>query len=270
MRVSYARRGQASPITIVILMAVTIAIGLALFAFFNSIASEARLQQSITATVFSVAKSINATLVLKESDESTAPAVYCYTINITNLAGGQLRFGITLLPVYRLGQSIYFDDAISIVPIHSSTPPGGEDRGLNVRLFYLADSDRDGLVNLVGAGGLSLGESLPSCRTIYSDVNYWDNAVPPTVYADYSDIIVMPDNVEMRVLLDGSGYSYYPKAPIWVVSVGPGEALTIKFVVAMNDPANPTIPIPLDAASLLVTVEIGGKHYVALMLPLAE
>ena len=263
------RRGQASPITVVILMAITIAIGLALFAFFTGVATQARQQQGVVAAAYTVASSVNATLVYKESDESQAPYVYCFTLNLANAGGSDIRFGLTVLPAYRVGQNFYFDQLISIIPIHSATLPGNEDAGLNVRLFYLIDLDGDGLVNLVGNGGVDLGENLPSCRDIYSNINYWANAVRPTIYVDYSNLKLV-EGFSLADLLENSGYSYYPKAPLWIETLAPGESITVEIVVATYDFNNPTAEIPLTVANAAITAQVDTDHYIAVMVPLTD
>ena len=267
--VHLSRRGQASPITIVILMAVTIAIGLAMFAFFNNVAAQTRLQQGVTATAYTVASSIQSSIVLKESDETDAPAVYCYTLNLANVGGSDVRFGLTVLPAYRVGQNFYFDQLISIIPIHSSTLPGNEAAGLNVRIFYLVDLDSDGLVNLVGNGGVDLGESMPSCRTMYSDTTYWNNAVNPTIYVEYTNLKLV-EGFSLAEILDSSGFSYYPKAPLWIETLAPGESMTLKIVIATYDLNNPTAIIPLTVANAVITAQVNNDHYIAVMIPLSE
>jgi len=263
------RRGQASPLTVVILMAVTIAIGLAMFAFFTNVANQARMQQGATAAAFSVANSLQATIVLKESDESAAPAVYCYTLSISNMGGSDVRFGLTVLPAYRMGQNFYFDPLISIIPIHSATLPGNEDAGLNVRLFYLADIDGDGLVNLVGNAGVDLGEALPSCRETYVNTVYWGNAVDPTLYVDYANLKLV-EGFSLSDMLENSGFAYYPKAPLWIETLPPGESVTLRIVIATYDFNNPTAIIPLTVANAVITAQVDQYHYIAVLLPLTD
>lgn len=263
-----SRRGQASPLTIAILMAVTIAIGLAMFVFFTNVASQAQMQQGVTAAAQTVASNIQTILVLKESDEGSAPAVYCFTLNVSNLGGADLRFGLTVLPAYRVGQNFYFDPLISIIPIHSATLPGNEDAGLNVRLFYLVDLDGDGLVNIIGNGGVDLGESIPSCRDMYENAFYWDNAVRPTLYVDYANLRLV-EGFSLAELLENSGYNYYPAAPLWIESLPPGDSITLKIIVATYDFNNPTAIIPLTVANAAITAQVDQYHYIAVMVPLS-
>jgi len=260
------RGGQATPISVVILMAATIVIGLAMFAFFTGIARETSLQQGITNVVHSASVGVNPTIVLRESDESQAPAVYCITVSLTNISGSQLRLGVTLLPFVKLGGNLYPDDLVSIYPVHSDTDPANPQAGLNLRLFYLEDIDGDGLVNLVGNAGLDLGEAVPSCRTIYNESSYWNSYVEPTIYAAWSDVR-LPEGFSLEDILRGSGLQYFPRVPLWIDTLEPGESKTIKLVVATYDFDNPTAIIPLDTAALTITVQVDRYQYIALMVP---
>ena len=267
------RKAQAAPITIVILVAVTILLGLGVFALFQGEASRLVERVSINQATVGVANSLRITIVGSESDNSTAPSIYCFTISIVNVSGGPLSVYVTALPLSELGASLVTDYLASVYPIKFNALSAEE--GLNLRLYLLEDMDGDGLVDLVGSDPtnpstlIALTSVLPDCRTIYSTASLWDSYVRPSTFASV-DSIYISEGFSLEDLYRGFNVDYYPVIPLWRFQLQPGDSVTIHLVLALEDPLNPNNILELTSGSLTITVNIAGYYYTTLNIDLVR
>ncbi|MCE4612026.1 MAG: hypothetical protein F7B17_08660 [Desulfurococcales archaeon] len=270
---AWYRRGQASPITVAILVGVTILLGLGVYAFFQGQAATLLQRLAVENVLLDYARGLDVMLVGVESDTSTAPSVYCFTVSISNKSASPLTIYLTVLPVTITATTAFTDDLASIYPYPASTDPLAPESFLNLRLYLLTDLDGDGLIDLVGSGGTagtltSLTELMPSCREVYS-TSIWDSYIRPDANAGLSRIVLF-EGFSVEDLYRGFGVSYYPEAPLWLYTLQPGDNMTFYIALALEDPNDPGSLLKLTNGSLLVIAQVGGDYYVAESLDLAR
>ncbi len=267
-------RAQAAPITIVILVAVTILLGLGVFTLFQGEASRLLERLSINQVIVGAANSLRVAVVASESDTSTPPSLYCFTISINNVAGGPLTVYITALPLTTLGNSFITDYLASVYPIKYNAL--NVEDGLNVKLYFLEDLNGDGLIDFVGSDPLNpdttiiLSTELPDCRTIYNTQSIWDSYIRPSTYINIDSIYIIAEGFTVKDLYDGFQVNYYPLAPLWRLQLQPGESVTLHLVIALEDPNNPNNLLELTSGSLIITVNISKNYYVSLNIDLVK
>ena len=267
------RRGQATPVTVAILVGITIILGLGVYAFFQGHAATLLQRLAVENVLLDYARGLNASIVGVESDTSTAPSVYCFTVSISNKSPSPITFYLTVLPVTLTTTAAFTDELASIYPYPSSTDPQAPDSYLNLRLYLLKDLDGDGLVDLVGSGGASgalasLTELMPSCREVYS-TSLWDSYIRPSTNTGISNIMLF-EGFTVEDLYRGFGVAYYPEAPLWLYTLQPGDNITLYIVLALEDPNDPSRQLKLTHGSLLLLAQVGGDYYVAESLDLAR
>ena len=219
------------------------------------------------------ARGLDAVIVGVESDASTAPSVYCFTVSISNRSPSPIAVYITVLPITLTLSTAFTDELASIYPYPASTDPQALDSYLNLRLYLLKDFDNDGLVDLVGSGGTpgtlaSLTELMPSCREVYS-TSLWDSYIRPSANVNLSSIVLI-EGFTVEDLYRGFGVAYYPQAPLWLQTLQPGDNMTLYIALALEDPNDTTRILKLTHGSLLLVAQVGGDYYVAESLDLAR
>jgi hypothetical protein len=266
-----APRGQATPITVVILVAVTILLALGVFLLFQGEASQLTQRITLNTIILNTASSLRVTFASTQSDLSTAPSIYCFVVTFTNVGGGPMTYYVTVLPLNKIGTSYFTDNLSAVYPVKVGAVTLED--GLNLRPYILADIDGNGLVNLVGSDPnnpavlVSLTELMPPCRTIYSDSNLWNSYVRPSIVVPASRIMIV-EGFSLKDLYDGLGAQYYPEIPLWRIELGPGESYTMLFVIALDDPNNPGAILELTSGHLVVAANVAGEYYFALTLGL--
>jgi len=270
------RRGQAGPVSVMILAAATLVVALALYAYFTGVYAG---QQRALGLVDLVAAYSSGVGVFEEASLSYADPggggyAYCYIVSVVNRMGGPAYFYVALLPgAPGPGGAVSVNPQFLLVPVlYSGTAPAER----TVHVWLAVDEDRDGVVELVGsdANGARViaWETVPPCRDLYENRNNL-NVIRPLVLPTEADdpyfgfngsrvylrVDGLPLSESLRVAVPGAPASVY--VPMWNVSLGAGEKASL-LVFAWA-------PEPLESASLVVFVGFEGRYYAALAAPLS-
>lgn len=249
-----ARRGQANVITLMILISVTIALALMLYAYFSGAYARQSLVEQRVQLVATYSDNIwvnietfsNAT----DSNVTGTSYVYCGVFTLSNRGGSTLRPTITILPGAPEADGLFHPSrAISRFPIDYSSLP--LKRGLLV--WLLKDQDTDGIVDMLagqpdGPYRIVLNRTA-SCLEIYSNstLKLPQNSLYPT-NIQAKDIILDPvSELDLLTLVKkvypAANQSFY--VPAWPFTLDPGESATIYFYAES--------PVPLRSLTLVVT-----------------
>ncbi len=248
-----ARRGQANVITLMILISVTIALALMLYAYFSGAYArqglvEQRVQLVATYTD-NVWVNIETFSNITNSNVTGSSYVYCGVFSISNRAGTTLRPTITILPGAPEADGLFHPDrAIARFPIDYSAIP--HKRGLLV--WLLEDQNTDGVVDMLagfpdGPYRIVFNRTVP-CIDIYrnSTLKRPQNSLLPLNVMAKNIILDPVSELDLLTLVE----KVYPAAnqsflePAWPFTLDPGESVTIYFYAES--------PVPLKSLTLIV------------------
>lgn len=269
-----ARRGQAEPITVMILVSATLVVALLLYAYFTGLYAG---QQKTISLVDVLATYASGLVVRQESglvyqDPDTGDYAYCYVVSIANGIGDPLRAYFTLLPGVPGGNGIItVNEYYLYVPVlYLGTAP--VERSLHA--WIVEDIDNDGVVEAVGqdpaTGNLTIAfERIPSCRDLYA--NRTDlNALKPLLLPPEADdptygfqatkIMLSPNGPSLQEALNIT-IANPPNAlvPAWNVTVPPRGKVSLLFSTYS--------PVELTQQSIVGLVQYEGKLYVFVTVP---
>ena len=260
-------RGQASPITVVILVGLVIAMALGLYALTQSSLARAQFERGVESVRFTVASNVD--VVVVSSSSETAPdgvRVYCYLVSLSSRATGPLTVYLTVLPGGARETSFSVGEDIDIIPLDY----GGPDyqARVNVLVFTVADVNGDSIAGIVDpAQGVEITTAIPPCATVRND----DNLRPAGAPAE----MVTPDALELgegltldSILrlhnIDPAQYM----VPLWKITLQPGgSTLLYIYVEAEDQDTGSTRALQAIAATL--HAQLTGKYYYARAVGLA-
>ena len=271
-----ARRGQAEPITVMILVSATLVAALLLYAYFTGVYSGQQQKMGL----MDVMASYSSGLVIREEsglvyrDPATGDYAYCYIISVVNGLGDPMRAYFTLLPGLPGANGILtVNDAYLYVPVlYLGTAP--VERSLHAWLVY--DVDRDGIVEVIGQDPVTGGrvvafDTVPSCKDLYAnrtDLNALrplllpPEADDPTYGFWASSIMLAPDGPSLQEALNIT-VANPPRAlvPAWNVTVPPrGKVSLLLFAYS---------PVELTQQSVVGLFRFNDRLYVFAAVPVS-
>ncbi len=271
-----ARRGQAEPITVLILVSATLALALLLYAYFTGVYSGQQQQMNLADVMASYAGG----LVVREEtglsyrDPATGDYAYCYIISVVNNLGDPLRAYFTLLPGIPGANGILtVSDLYLYMPVlYLGTAP--VERSLHAWLVY--DFDRDGIVEAVGqdpaTGSLVVAfDTIPSCKYLYGNRTDLNTLKPLLLPPEADDptygflatrIMLSPDGPSLQEALNIT-VANPPRAlvPAWNVTVPPrGKVSLLLFAYS---------PVELTQQSVVGLFRFSDKLYVFAAVPVS-
>ena len=254
-------RGQASPITIVILVGLVIAMALGLYAFTQSGIARAQFERSVESARFTVASTIDVVIVSSTSDTSQdGVRVYCYLVSMSSRALGPLAVYFTIMPGGAMESSFSVSEDIDIIPLDY----GGTDyqARINVFVFNVADVNSDGIAGIVDSTrGVEVTSNIPPCSTIRSDNDLRQ--------AGMQAELVTPDRVELGegltldsvLRLYGIDSTQYI-VPLWRLTLQPGDSTLLYIYVEAEDQDTGSTRT-LQSIAITLYSQLTGKYYYA-------
>lgn len=257
------RRGQASPISVMILIAATLVLALAIYAYFQARVTIVQEERLLLREVAATASMIDYSVVSWSIDNTSAPIIACYTVNLVNVGDVAKKFWVTVLPLDRMPSGYYVpNNGISIIPMDQDTTT----QGLNLYFYYFNDTDNDGIMEVVGNGGVVLFETSPSCSALRGNATAYTNRLPTEA--------VSPDSIKLstdspplsesaRVI---AGVTMNKDIPFLAITLDPRETVVLFFFVEARD-HDATLPIyiPLPENLYLgVFTQYNGEMYMAI------
>ncbi len=256
-------RGQASPISIMILIAATLALALAIYAYFQARVVMIQDEQLLLREVASTASMIDYSVVSWSIDNATVPVIACYTVNLVNVGDITKKFWITVLPLDRNPSGYYMPNiGISIIPVDQDTTT----EGLNLYFYYFNDTDDDGILEVIGNGGVILFETSPSCNVLRGNATAYTSSLPINLVAP-SYVRLSPDSPPLSESAQiATGAPLARDIPLLAVTLDPQETVVLFFFVEARDHdavIPPYIPLP-NNMYLAVFTEYNGIFYMAI------
>ncbi|BAA79880.2 hypothetical protein APE_0896.1 [Aeropyrum pernix K1] len=257
------RRGQANPITVVILVAVTIALAMGVYSFFQSQAGIFQRERILVTVLAETASSIDVSIVGWVYDDSESPTIACYYLDVKNLADEPRKYVLTVLPLSQTFNELYVPTSdISLIPVDQDTPSDG----VNIYFFRVEDASGDGLLDVVGSGGSIIETSIPSC-------SYWRtpdglndlSSSLPTKLLEPDDILMAggpPSLAELSI--SHANVALAKPIPALELLLNPREARTLLIVITVDDwdQTGEILPIPT-SLTLATLAPFEGDHYLA-------
>ncbi|MCE4599465.1 MAG: hypothetical protein F7C81_04625 [Desulfurococcales archaeon] len=254
-------KAQATPITVVILTAATLAIALSIYAYFQSQASVAEQERLLELEVSATASMIDVNVVSWESDNTTSPTIACYYIDLINIGDQYKTFWFTLLPLERQATGVYLPTLdINIVPVDQDTPLSG----VNLYFYNFTDGDGDGELEILGNGGLVLYNALPECSDIRGNSTTLSNALQ-TLSVNASRIFLTTDKFSLVDSVATIGVTINKPLPLLELRLRPKQTESLLVYVQFDD-----WDVPGDLAALptglylTVFTEYNGEMYLAI------
>lgn len=254
----YAGRGQANVISLMILLAATLTVALALYAYFTGVYARQSEKQSLYDVYSKYANNINIYLEVYMTSNESNQYQYCAMVSVVNGLGDPMTLYLTILPVAP------GTGGLSVDPFINETPVFQGDRELYA--WIAADGDRDGVVELYNSINFSKHteefEYIPSCMELYYRyANHYLYGLSPQNYSA-SDILV---SIEGPTLLDVAreevpGLQDSIIVPTWRVTLpGFGRESLYFFLVSPHNPGQLSIVAafdnPLNGKLVMFTVQ---------------
>lgn len=249
-----AKRGQSQAVSTAILVAATLVLALALYSYFMGHYSLLNERQLLATAVASTSASVYGIVEASLSGSTGGAAVNCYIVSIMTLGTAEpLRVYFTVLPLSMQAATAEYlvTRDIEVLPVNTLASPPER----SVYLFELADSDGDGVVELIGGGGVELADlaPTPSCTDIYeayalagADLQYVQERL---------EKVYISLDFTLASQASGLGVTLPQEVPLWGTLLAPGSKKTLLVVTAT--------PSPVDAASLAVLVKVRDRYYLA-------
>ncbi len=272
-----ARRGQAEPISVMILVAATLVVAIGLYAYFTGVYAGQSQRISLVDAIANVASGVSMfeEAALINRVQATGDYTYCYVVSIANSLGNPIAVYITLLPgAPEPNGIINVNDLYLYVPVYYLGTAPYERR---VHVWLVEDYDRDGVVEVLGqdptTGALQVAyNTTPSCSELYENKDNLANLKPLLLPRDADDPNYGYNGSKVYLSIEGLSYTEYVRAmvpgapanlyvPLWNITLPANGKVSI-LVFAWNDS-------PLDAASLVGFVRYGDSFYAATTLQLS-
>ncbi len=270
------KRGQAEPITVLILVSATLVVAIALYSYFTSVYAGQQRAMSLVDTVAAYAGGVR---VYQEAglsyvDPGTGDYAYCYMVSLVNRMGVPATVYVTLLP-----GSPGPDGALRPSPLVLEVPVayiGDTPVERRLHVWLAADRDRDGVVEVVGqdnTGAYVVAfETVPPCRGLYANRTNLAALNPLRLPLDADDPNYGYNGSRVFLSIDGLSVTealrlLSPDAPeeayvpAWNITLGPGEKTQL-LVFAWS-------PEEMEQASLVLLAKYDDRFYAFAALPLS-
>ncbi len=258
----HARRGQATPITVAIMIAATLALALGIYAYFQGRATQVEEDRLLSLEIANTASMIDASTISWTSDDLASPTVLCYYVDVMNIGDQDKVFWLTVLPIARQASGYYMPTGnISLVPMDQDTAANGT----NLYFYQFTDSNGDGEMEIVGQGGVLLYPVPPACGDIRGNATTLNNALAVR-WVNPGSIMLSkdpPDLVELAQRV--AGVAMAKDIPVLRLRLAPGEVTTLFIFIQVDDWDSPTDinPVP-ESLYLAVFTEFNGRMYMAI------
>lgn len=256
------RRGQATPITVAIMIAATLALALGIYAYFQSRAVQVEQDRLLALEIANTASMIDATTISWTSDESASPTVLCYYVDVMNIGDQDKVFLLTVLPIAKQASGYYMPTPdIALVPMDQDT--GGD--GTNLYFYYFTDVDGNGNMEIVGQGGVVLYPAPPPCGDVRANATTLNNALQ-TIQASPGDMMLSTEPPSLAELSQSvAGVVMGKPIPLLELRLAPGEVKTLFIFIQVDDWDSPTDvnPVPQNLY-LTVFTQFNGDLYMAI------
>ena len=216
------RRGQAAPLTVLILTAVVILLGIGFLAYSNNLAAAFNSQLSVVDAISEVASSTIMTPISREDNGTWG----CYTIKVSNL--GRLNAYVAFYPLQ--GQP------------GAPVALGAEPEVL--RVFQFTDVDGDSVIDFVGSAGYVTGIGV-TCSDLTGATGESIGSLTPDETAQPASVIVDPKS---GATLAAIGVA----TPLSLYTVEPGSSIAFTVAWSNGDEPNVLVFVKIDNKYYLV------------------
>ncbi|MCE4624886.1 MAG: hypothetical protein F7C35_03365 [Desulfurococcales archaeon] len=258
------RRGQANVITLMILISITVALALLLYAYFTGVYTKQSTTEEKINLISTYSTSIKVTVEAFTNGTNTSTMnkyIYCGMLTLHNKAGSILRPGVTIVPgLPGPNGIIQFSPVIQFVPIDYTTVPPTR----TLIIWYAEDYDHNGTVDLVGGEPdgpyVQVSNGILSCTQIYNNATLKtdpDYSLRPTRVLANNIVIDIPTDFKMLEMIKKA----YPTAPddfqlpVWFIPLDASQSRSLYFYIES--------PRPINGLTLLIIAEFGGEYYQA-------
>ena len=251
------RRGQANVVSLMILISVTLALAVALYAYFTGMYGQQAVQQSMLQVQATYATSIIVNLQTYSNASTAAGArLYCGVVSLKNIGGQEYRPYVLIIPGAPGATTLIVESSIERVPLDYAVSPPRRD----VMLWFAKDFDQDGIVDMVagspGAYHIALNRTA-NCTEIYNNATLKSDDLDPQLI-EASRIIVDPATGLTLLELVKQAWQAAPDdftVPAWPIPLRPGELASIQYYVES--------PVNLNSLTLVVLAPFGDQYLVA-------
>lgn len=240
------RRGQANAISLMILVAATLAVAIALYGYFTGIYARQGVEQSLYNTYSTYSNHISVHVEIYTSSNVNGEYQYCTMVSVANRAGDPLRVYFSLLPVAQGTGGLSVDSSIIATPV-DYTNPGQPARQLYA--WIANDIDGDGIVELLNNTNSVEFENIMSCKDLYNlyeSGELWGLPLPPD--ADVRGLGYYASEIDTSIngpsLLDAArssvgGLPDDMAVPFWGITIQPLQKVNLYFFI--NSPQDPGV-----------------------------
>lgn len=232
------RRGQANAISLMILVAATLTVALALYGYFTGMYAHQGEKQSLYDVYSMYSNNIDIYVEVYTSGNSSGVHQYCTMISVRSNVGDPIRLYLTLLPVGTGTSGLSVDNSIVVTPVdYTGVAPVRE-----LYVWLAEDLDGDGIVELLNTSNTIEFENIMSCTDLY---NYYTrgmlHGLPLPSDVDVRDIGFYASNI--TVFLEGPSLLESARAdvggvpsdlavPLWNITLQPFEKKSVYFFMA--------------------------------------
>ncbi len=263
-----SRRAQANAVTVAILASAVLALGVVLYGYFSSQASQALMEQGLIDVYSRYSASLYPRLEASFSENTTDGSgirLSCYVITLHNRGGDPYLVYLSVLPAAEGSSGLRVYPEVSRIPLDYTLLTVGGQPIERVRVYLVEDVDNDGISEVVGQSGEVLGGEpyFPSCSSIYSNVTAKNLSLPPELVAP-DKVLAGVGGADLATLIGAVTQVNVGNLPLWAFTVQPGGSITLFVYTEL-----PEIPPSL---SLTLAFEVSGRYYVysLLSLPLPQ
>lgn len=245
----------------IILVAVTLALALGVYAYFQSQASTIQRDRALVLLVNQTASSIDANIVSWVSDTSASPTIACYYVDIINIGDEPILFHLTVLPVEEDANGFYQPtENLRLIPVDQQT---GD---YNLYFYRLEDYNADGVLETLGVdGATSVYNGVLDCGTLRADPTLLNSSltVDPIPASEIHLTLTRATLSDLAPVVAGVN-PIFP-LPVLPVYLNPGERVTLLVHVRIDDNtlANELLPVPYEL-KLTVLREFEGDYYLSI------
>lgn len=260
------RRGQANVISLMILVAATLTIALALYGYFASIYAQQGARQSLYDIYSQYTNNINLYVEVYLTSNISNEYQYCTMISVVNRAGDPLRLYLTILPVGTSVGGLSIDNSIIATPVDYTGPAPTR----KLYAWLVEDANGDGIVEMLDGVNTIEFNNIMSCADLYDHYAANNlNGLPLPSDVDVDNIGYFASNV--TVFLEDSSFLDIARArvggipdnlaiPMWNITLQPFEKKSLYFF--MTSPVEPNqlsvvgaFKNPIDGKYLIFTVQ---------------
>ncbi|GBF09055.1 hypothetical protein apy_07800 [Aeropyrum pernix] len=244
-----------------ILVAVTIALALGVFSFFQGQASQIQRERLLINIVSDTANSVDTDIIGWAYDDSASPTILCYYIDIMNLSDEARRYSLTILPLRQQLNGLYVPtEDISLIPVDQDVLGGG----INTYYFLIEDSNGNGLLDVVGSGGATIYlDAIPPCQQWRGNPSLSSGL--EVEQADPTSILMSTGPPSLSELaMAYASVNLQKPIPVLEVQLDPKDIVTLLVVITLDDwdQTGEILPPP-PFIHMVVLAEFEGNYYLA-------